>query len=105
MAENACMVMVPHDLFILVEARTNVNLDNANQVRRVTSTILQLFQESQEKGEIYTFSLSQKKYSKPVAIIGLNLYEDLVFIEVRPDEQRTFLLSAVCDSSRLPEFQ
>lgn len=105
MAQNACMVMVPHDLFILVASRETLNLDNTRQVRDATNTLLQAFQDAQGRGEIYTFSLSQKKYNKPVSIIGLNLYEDLVFIEVRPDEQRNFLLSAVCDTSLLPEFQ
>ncbi len=105
-SESPCLVLVPSNLFMLIQSwREKVDLDNANLVKEVTSLLLQEFRTAQLKGEVYTFSLSKKRYAKPVSIIGLNLYEDLVFIEVRPDETRNFLLSDLCDTSRLPEFQ
>lgn len=104
--ENPCMVIVPEDLFVKIQAwKSRIGEYNTKVATTANADLKRAFQEALDQGKVYTFSLSRKKYARPIAVVAVNVYEDLIVFEVRHNEDRNFLLSAVCSSKQLPEFQ
>ena len=97
------MVMAPSAVLQYMLQRTIDLVKNNYEKREAEEAILKVFQDAHAKGEIFCFSLSRSKYSRPVSIVKVVIDgESFLEIETRPNERRIFRLYDVYDTGKLP---
>ncbi len=97
---STTMVMAPT---LVCKSITDKTIDAFNNLctrDEANAEILKNFQEAHKNGDIFCYSLSRTRYSRPVAIVKVD--DDSVEIETRPNETRKFRLCDVYDTSKLP---